>query len=58
MTSRDITGRKTADDELMASQERYRELFENATDLVYTHDLAGSVTSLNKAAEALSGYRR
>ncbi len=36
--------------------ERYQELFENANDIVYTHDLEGRLTSLNKAGERISGY--
>ena len=43
---------------LAASETRYRELFENATDIIYTHDLQGFFTSVNKAAERLSGYTR
>jgi PAS domain S-box-containing protein len=43
---------------LAASETRYRELFENANDLIYTHDLQGYFTSINKAAERLSGYTR
>jgi diguanylate cyclase (GGDEF)-like protein/PAS domain S-box-containing protein len=43
---------------LRASEERYRELFENANDFVYTHDLDGTLTSLNKAAERITGYTR
>src|SRR5262245_16686584 len=30
---------------------RYRDLFENAKDVVYTHDMAGNFTSVNRAAE-------
>ncbi len=41
---------------LGASEALYRELFENATDSIYTHDLQGNFTSINKAAERLSGY--
>jgi len=41
---------------LGASEARYRDLFENATDSIYTHDLQGYFTSVNKAAERLSGY--
>lgn len=41
---------------LAASESRYRELFENANDLIYTHDLQGYFTSVNKVAERLSGY--
>ena len=58
VTGQDVTGRKDAREELLASQDRYRELFENANDIVYTHDLTGMLTSLNKAAEALTGYSR
>jgi len=43
---------------LRASEERYRELFENANDVVYTHDLEGNLTSINRAAERLFGYSR
>ncbi|MFL6208320.1 MAG: PAS domain S-box protein [Pyrinomonadaceae bacterium] len=39
-------------------EEQYRELFENANDLIYTHDLAGRFTSLNKAGERITGYTR
>ncbi len=41
-----------------ALQARYRELFENASDIIYTHDLEGCFTSINKAAERMSGYTR
>ena len=36
-----------------ALEERYRELFENATDMLYTHDLTGKVTSINQTGERL-----
>lgn len=36
-----------------ALEERYRELFENATDMLYTHDPAGRITSINRAGERL-----
>jgi diguanylate cyclase (GGDEF)-like protein/PAS domain S-box-containing protein len=41
---------------LEESEERYRELFENANDMVYTHDLEGNFTSMNRAGERLTGY--
>ena len=43
---------------LQASEKRYRELFENANDVVFTTDLKGELTSLNRAGEKLTGYQR
>jgi PAS domain S-box-containing protein len=52
----DITEQQLAQEAVRASENRYRELFDNATDMVYTHDLAGRITSVNRAAERLLGY--
>jgi PAS domain S-box-containing protein len=52
----DVTERLRSEEELQRSEERYRELFENANDIVYTHDLAGNFTSINNAAERVLGY--
>ncbi|MDQ3180152.1 MAG: EAL domain-containing protein [Acidobacteriota bacterium] len=41
---------------LQQSEARFRELFENANDLVYTTDLQGNFTSLNKVGEIITGY--
>ena len=53
---RDITARKQTDQALKHSEERFRDLFENASDLVCTMDLEGNITSLNKSGERLTGY--
>jgi PAS domain S-box-containing protein len=52
----DVTDRLRNEEALRRSEEQYRELFENANDIVYTHDLAGNFTSINKAAERVLGY--
>jgi PAS domain S-box-containing protein len=36
-----------------ALKERYEDLFENANDMVFTHDLAGRITAINKTGERL-----
>ncbi len=40
------------------SEASYRDLFENARDMVYTHDLEGNYTSVNTAASRMLGYSR
>jgi PAS domain S-box-containing protein len=52
----DVTEKKRANWALLESEERYRELFENANDIIYTIDLAGNFTSLNRTGERLTGY--
>lgn len=54
----DITDQRRAEAVIRDSEERYRELFENANDIIYTHDLAGNFTSLNRSGERLTGYTR
>ena len=55
---RDITDQQNADEAIRESEERYRELFENANDIIYTHDLQGNFTSLNRSGERITGYSR
>jgi diguanylate cyclase (GGDEF)-like protein/PAS domain S-box-containing protein len=52
----DATTRRARERELEAREQRFRELIENAADVVYTCDLQGRVTSMNRAGERLTGY--
>ena len=45
-------------DEAAAAFHAYQELVENAHDVIYTHDLEGHFTSLNRAGEQITGYTR
>jgi len=52
----DITDRKRMEAALSESEKQYRDLFENASDMMYTHDMEGNYVSVNKAATRLVGY--
>jgi len=39
-------------------EDRYRDLFENANDLVFSQDRSGCLTAVNRAAEVITGYGR
>ncbi|MBM4446863.1 MAG: PAS domain S-box protein [Chloroflexi bacterium] len=43
-------------EQLRASEERYRELFQNAHDAIWVHDMDGNIVSSNAAAARLTGY--
>ena len=42
--------------EVQKSEKRYRDLFENAFDAIWTHDLDGNIIAANKATEKLTGH--
>jgi two-component system cell cycle sensor histidine kinase/response regulator CckA len=48
---------KRTQDELRTSQQLYFDLFHNANDVVYTHDLTGRYTSLNAIGQQITGYK-
>jgi PAS domain S-box-containing protein len=43
---------------LREREDHYRDLVENSQDLIYTHDLAGKLLSVNEVAVRLTGYPR
>jgi PAS domain S-box-containing protein len=53
---RDQTQQQWVEASLRQSEDRYRDLIENANDIIYTHDLSGKLTSWNQAGERLLGY--
>jgi PAS domain S-box-containing protein len=55
---RDISRRKQAEEDLRASESRYRDLFENAAATVVTTDLDENITAVNRTGERVLGYPR
>lgn len=54
--SRDITQAKRDQEAMRISEERYRDLFENATDLIHSVDLQGHFQYVNGAWRKTLGY--
>ena len=50
--------RTRAENAVRQAEQRFHELFENAKDILFTLDLEGNVTSLNKSAEEVMGWSR
>jgi PAS domain S-box-containing protein len=57
-TFHDISSLKQADAALREREARYRNLVENASDMIFTLDSEGYFVSINRAGEALIGYNR
>ncbi len=54
---RDVTEHRRAEEALIKSQNKYIDLYENANDMIFTLDLLGNFTSINRAAYTSFGYR-
>ena len=55
---RDITAERRARDAVAQSESRYRNLFDSASDAIYTFDVHGAFTSVNDATCELTGRPR
>jgi len=53
---RDVTDRKVVEEELRASEHRYRMLSDNAADVVWSMDLEGNFTYISPSIKNLAGY--
>ncbi len=54
---KDTTRRKRAEEALRKSEEKYRNLFDNSSDAIITIDLEDRVTSWNRSAERIFGWK-
>ncbi|MBN1574650.1 MAG: PAS domain S-box protein [Deltaproteobacteria bacterium] len=55
---RDISKRILAEEALKRSEEKYRDIIENAVDVIFTIDLKGAFLQVNDSFLRESGYRR
>lgn len=53
-----MRARRKAEDSLRRSEQRHRDMIENAIDAIYSHDLDGRFTAVNRTMTELLGYSR
>jgi len=52
----DVSVSQNSRDALLETEAKYRDLVDHANDVIFTTDLNGKLTSLNKAGEIVTGY--
>ncbi|KMQ52790.1 diguanylate cyclase/phosphodiesterase (GGDEF & EAL domains) with PAS/PAC sensor(s) [Chitinispirillum alkaliphilum] len=57
-TVEDVTCRKTAEESLRQSEEKYRAIFDKSVQGMYLHDFEGKIIDVNQMACEQSGYSR
>lgn len=58
LTLHDVTERRRMEDDLRASEQRFREFVNHAADAFFLHDVGGKVVDVNRQACAMLGYSR
>jgi PAS domain S-box-containing protein len=53
-----LVERGRAQQALQVNEARYRDVVENARDIIYFHDLQGNYRAVNQAVETITGYSR
>ena len=53
---RDITEKRKSEESLVASEEKYRLIAENSTDMIARHDSEGTILYVSPVCETLLGY--
>jgi len=58
ITARDITDRKQAEEQILESEARFRQIVENASDLIYRFDTNGTLIYANPSALRSMGFEK
>jgi len=55
---RDVSKRKTIEQQLRESEQKYREIFESAYDMIFILNAKGDILEMNLRGEKLTGFKR